>query len=183
LQAGRPAGAGGAVGPPAGPAGRGPKKKPEPPSGTPSGHEGSTSEAGPGRGLTPENAAEVWTEALGRVSGLAVEHARQFDRIAISAPNRLVIHLKPGYTLAKSVCERPDQLAKFEKALAEVTGRPVRVEFALSEEESGPDRAERPSPQVSPQQRLMEVAQRPIMRRASDLFGVQPIRVDPPEQE
>ena len=183
LQAGATAGAGRSVGRPTAPAAPGAKKKPEPPSDAPSGHGGSTTPAGPSLALTPENAAEVWMEALSRMSGLAVEQARQFERVAISAPNRLVIHIKPGYTLAKSVCERPDQVAKFEKALAEVTGGRVRVEFTLSEDESGPDRAERPAPQVSPQQRLMEVLQRPIMRRASDLFGVQPMRVDPPERE
>jgi DNA polymerase-3 subunit gamma/tau len=133
--------------------------------------------------LSPENAMDVWVQALGRMSGLAVEHARQFDGVAISAPNRLVIHLKAGYTLAKSVCERPDQLARFEKALAEVTGRLVRVEFTLAPEETAPEGTDDRTRHVSPQQRLMEIVQRPIMRRASDLFGVQPIRVDPPETQ
>ena len=68
---------------------------------------------------------------------MVVDQARHFDSAASPGPNRLVIRFKPGYALFKSACERPEQVTRFEQALAEVTGQPVRVEFALAENEPG----------------------------------------------
>ena len=133
--------------------------------------------------LTAENATEIWSQVLSEISGLAAEHAKHYDRIAISAPNRLVISFKPGYNFAKSICERPEQVAKFEEALARRTGQPVRVEFTLVEGEPGGGGASSPPARaVSPQQRIMEIAQRPMIRRAAELFDAHPIRVDDPPE-
>ncbi len=130
--------------------------------------------------LTAETAAEVWRSALDQMSGMTAEQARQFDRVAISAPNRLVIYFPPAYTLAKSVCERPDHAAKFEKALAEVTGQTVRIEFAVAEDAPPCEVAPQPKRAVSPQQRQREAAERPIVQRAIELFGAQLGPVQPP---
>ena len=86
--------------------------------------------------LTAENAVQVWDLALSQLSGMVVDQARHFSSIAIPAPNRLVIRFKPGYALFKTACERPEQVATFEQALAAVTGGRIRVEFALTEDEA-----------------------------------------------
>jgi len=135
--------------------------------------------------LTPENAAEIWAEALGKMTGMVVEQAKEFDHVAVAGPNRLVISFKPRYALAKSSCERPEVVNRFEKALAEVTGRTIRVQFTLQEDESG---GSEPATEVvqasSPHQRLVEVVEHPMVRRAGELFGAQPARVDdPPKRE
>jgi DNA polymerase-3 subunit gamma/tau len=130
--------------------------------------------------LTAENAAQVWNEALSRISGLGARHARDYARVAISAPNRLVISFRSAYTFSKSVCERPDQVAKFERALADLTGEPVRVEFALLEEEADQPEQGPNGPTVSRQRRKMEALRHPMIRRAGDLFDAKPIRVDEP---
>lgn len=137
---------------------------------------------GPQLALTAENAAQVWLEALGRLSGLAIEQAKQFQRVAISAPNRLEIHLRPAYTLAKTLCERPDQLGKIEQALADVTGSPIRVAFVVSDDQPA---AAPPAPvrTVSPHQRLLEASQHPLIQRAGELFGARAVRVDEPAGE
>ncbi len=135
--------------------------------------------------VTAENAVEVWNSALSRLSGMAVDQARHFDSVAIPAPNRLVIRFKPGYAVCKSACERPEQVARFEQALAETTGQRIRLEFALAADdptESGPSVA--PARVVPPHQRLLEVIGHPLVHRAGELFGAQPVRVDdPPPQE
>ena len=131
--------------------------------------------------LTAENAVEVWNRALSRLSGMAADQARQFDSVAIPAPNRLVIRFKSGYAVCKSACERPEQVARFEQALAEVSGQRIRVEFALAADEAGQSGAESaPARAVSPHQRLLEVMKHPLVHRAGELFGAQPIRVDDP---
>ena len=137
---------------------------------------------GPKLALTAENAAQVWLEALGRLSGLAIEQAKQFQRAAISAPNRLEIHLRPAYTLAKTLCERPDQLAKIEQALADVTGSPIRVAFVVSDDQPAAAPTA-PVRTVSPHQRLLEAAQHPLIQRAGELFGARAVRVDEPAGE
>ncbi|MBN2474465.1 MAG: DNA polymerase III subunit gamma/tau [Pirellulales bacterium] len=139
--------------------------------------------------LTPETAVQVWTLALGRLSGMVVDQAREFDHASVAGPNRMVISFKPRYALAKSSCERPDVVARFERALAEVTGHTVRVQFTVQDEESGGDSGGSDSEvaqarATSPHQKLLEVVQHPMIRRAGELFGAQPTRVDdPPNQE
>ena len=129
--------------------------------------------------LDGDSAASIWDQVVARLGGMAAGSARNYSRVAISAPNNLVVHLKPGYTFAKAICERPDQLAQFQRALAELTGESIRVQFAVEEvaQAQEPVAAVRPA---TAQQRLMEVADHPMIRRAGELFGAQPVRVDEP---
>ena len=135
---------------------------------------------GPGIPLTADNVAEVWNQAISRLSGMMVEHAKQFYRIAISAPDHLVISFKPGYAVAKSFCERPDQVARFVQALAETTGRQIRVEFIIDADETGADTAAEPVKAVSQHQLMLEISKHPMMQRAAELFGATPTHVEPP---
>ena len=127
--------------------------------------------------ITPENAAALWGQALAGMSGVAADQARHFDRVATLAPNRLAILFKPGYTLAKSVCERPDQLARFQQALANVVGQPVEIEFRElpSHEAASAPAAPRAA---SAYQRLMRAAQHPMVRLAGELLGAHPASLD-----
>jgi DNA polymerase-3 subunit gamma/tau len=130
--------------------------------------------------LTAGNAASVWNQALHDMSGLVVDQARNFDSVTFSAPNRLVICFKSSYAFCKSTCERPEQAAKFEQALTRVTGQRIKVEFTVA---ASDPKEKTPAPTakvVSPHQRMTEVMEHPLLRRAQELFGVQPIRVDDP---
>jgi DNA polymerase III subunit gamma/tau len=137
---------------------------------------------GPAVELTGRNATEIWNSVLGRLSGMAVDHAKKFESVAAPAPGRLVVSFKPSYAICKTVCERPDQLARFEQALAEVVGRRIRVEFSVAADqpdESQPAAAAAKT--VSPHQRRLDVMQNPLVQRVADLFGAQVIDVvDPP---
>jgi len=128
--------------------------------------------------IRPENAVEIWNRALGRLSGMAVDQARHFDSVVLAAPDRLGIRFKPSYALLKTACQRPEQVARFEQALAETTGQRVRVEFALTDETESPAEIAPPARVVSPHQRLLEAAQHPLVHRACELFGAQPVRID-----
>ncbi|HIQ20637.1 MAG TPA: DNA polymerase III subunit gamma/tau [Planctomycetes bacterium] len=135
----------------------------------------------PTASLNEQNALDLWNQTLSAVSGIAAEHGRHYERVTFQPPNRLVVWFKPEYNVGKSYCERPEQTAKFNATLRKLTGQEVRVEFAL---------VERPATEVSPsasppppQQRLREICQHPMVRRASELFGAHPIRVDPPSRK
>jgi len=130
--------------------------------------------------LTPDTAVEVWNRAVASVGGLALDHAKRFARVSSPAPDRLVVSFRPAQALSRSACDRADQKARFERALAEVTGQRVQAEFVLLEEEAG-DGGVEPPRAVTPQQRLMQVRENPMIRRAEDLFGASPARVDSAE--
>ena len=94
-------------------------------------------------------------------------------------PNRLVVSFKPAYSVAKASCQRPEQAARFEQALAEATGQRVVVEFTLTEEAAEAAPAKRA---VSAQQRFQEAVKNPMVRRAGELFGAEPLRVEEPSE-
>ena len=76
------------------------------------------------------------------------------------------------------------QLAKFQKALAEVTGQTIQLEFQVQGDAGKPESDKRAARTPNPQQRLLEIVKNPMVHRASELFGAQPIRVDdPPDAE
>jgi hypothetical protein len=130
--------------------------------------------------LVPERAMEIWAKVAERVTGLAAEYAKEFDRVTLAGPNHLVVNFRPGYAVAKAFCQRPDQTARFENALWELTGQKIRVEFGVKEENIQGAADGPPQRPVSPQQRMREVLEHPLVRRAGELFGAQPLRVDEP---
>jgi DNA polymerase III subunit gamma/tau len=142
-----------------------------------------------GAGLTADNVGTVWNQVLEQLGDLLAEMARLCDGVAICAPNRLGVSFQEKYTSCKTFCERPENLAKLERALAAATGQTVRVEFSITAGppttgpigEPGSGSAEPPRRVVSPQQRLREKAEHPMVRRAAELFGAVPIRVEEPE--
>jgi DNA polymerase-3 subunit gamma/tau len=131
--------------------------------------------------LTSENATAIWAQVAASVSGFASEYAKEFERVVAAGPNHLVVSFRPGYAVAKSCCQRPEQAAKFEEALTAITGQRIRLEFTVRDESQG---AAAPKPRAaSPQQRLREVSEHPMVRRAGELFGAEPQRVDDPNGE
>jgi DNA polymerase III subunit gamma/tau len=131
--------------------------------------------------LVPENATRIWTQATAKVPGLVGEHAGRFYRAAIRAPNHLVVSFPEEYTFSRSLCDAPDQRARFEQALAEVTGQRLKLEFETVEEKSGPAKQSPSTRSKSVQQLRNEVAQHPMVHRAIELFGAFPERIDGPE--
>ena len=162
------------------------KKNVEPPVAAPVAVDDSISQTASGMQLTEQNATEIWSTALAGLSGIAADYARQFQRVVLASPQHLVVSLKPGYAVAKTICERPDQAERFAKALADVTGQRIRVEFAVATEAapepttaaapaSQPARARPAGPAAPSRERIMEVMEHPMVRRAAELFGAQPV--------
>ena len=58
-----------------------------------------------------------------------------------------------------------------------MTGQRVAVEFTLTEEPAAVAEAVARAGR-SPHQRLLEVAKHPMVHRAAELFGAQPLRVE-----
>ncbi|MGE0606730.1 MAG: DNA polymerase III subunit gamma/tau [Pirellulales bacterium] len=130
--------------------------------------------------MSAKNVSDIWQQVLARMSDMVVQHASLSDVVATPAPNRLVVSFRAQYNQSKSFCERPDQAAKLEKALAEVTGGPIRLEFMLLEPTEGETaRAEEPKRASNSRQDLLETSQHPLVRKVCELFDAQPVKVEP----
>ncbi|MEK6239814.1 MAG: DNA polymerase III subunit gamma/tau, partial [Planctomycetales bacterium] len=72
--------------------------------------------------ITSENASSLWDQVLSELGDMTAVHAGKYSGIAIHAPNRLVVAFPAQYTFHKRYCERPDQTAKLQEALANLCG-------------------------------------------------------------
>ena len=137
------------------------------------------SDAATGFVLEPDNVTEVWRQAIEKISGMVADQAKKYSRLEISGINRLTIHFAAENAFCKLACQRPEQVLRIERALQEVTGQMIRVDFKLQEPAATAMAAQTPArPAVSTHQRLMEAAGHPLVKRANELFGAQPSAVD-----
>jgi DNA polymerase III subunit gamma/tau len=127
--------------------------------------------------LTADTLDAVWQQTLARLSGLLAENASKCESVALLDSGRLAVTFRAKYTSCKAFCERGDQLANLERALAEVVGAPVRVEMAALPDEPAEAAARRPVPQ---RQRMAEKADHPMIRRATELFDAHLVHLDEP---
>ncbi len=128
--------------------------------------------------LTDETAVGAWKPALASLSDLLAENASFCESVAFRAPNRLVVTFRAKYTSCKAFCERPKQISKLENALAEITGTTVKVDFAVLADEKSSDPA--PPRPPSNRQRMAEKSEHPMVRKASELFDAQLVRIEEP---
>jgi DNA polymerase-3 subunit gamma/tau len=127
--------------------------------------------------LTADTVDAVWQQALGRLTGLLAENASKCDSLTVPRAGRLAATFRAKYTSCKAFCERGDQLASLRRALAEVVGAPVELEFAVVPDE--PEAAE-PRRVVPQRQRMAEKAEHPLIRRATELFDAHLVRIEEP---
>jgi len=106
---------------------------------------------------------------------MTADFAGNYHRVAISAPNLLVVSLKASYN--KEWVERPEVRRKLEQVLCRRVGREVQLQFQVSETPKAA-RPERRQPQQSRVQRMREVEQDPLVQEAVKLFDAEVIRVD-----
>jgi hypothetical protein len=104
-------------------------------------------------------------------------HAEMCDRVTVSAPGRLVAHFPKKCNLSKVFCEKPEQLARLEKAISALAGGPVRIEMSLSDEPATPSRVPAKAG-PAPHEKLREKSQQPFVRKALELFDARALRVE-----
>jgi DNA polymerase-3 subunit gamma/tau len=129
--------------------------------------------------LSEETVPRLWQQVLESLSDMTSANAAMCERVAISAPNRLVLSFRAKYTSCKLFCERPEQVAKLEKAIQTLTGSTIRIEFATLEDDpqqtnSASGGGVRPQ---STRERIQERAEHPMVRRAMELFEARHVRL------
>ena len=137
-----------------------------------------SSNSGPISGQSrPDSAEQIWTQALAKMEDMASDYGTFYHRVAIPAPNRLVVSFKAGYTLQKEGCERPERKARIEQALSEITGKEMRVDFEVLDVQEPPSRPKRP---LSMRQRMRVKEKHPLVRKAIELFDAEVTRIEEP---
>lgn len=128
-----------------------------------------------------DRAMEVWTRAIESLPVLLAEQARQFDRVNWVESGRLQVLFRPQTQFSQAFCNRPENKARIEAAVRRVLGRHTNVDLVLTEG-SSPLEARNYGP-VPPQQQLFDIRQNPLVRKAIDVFGAEPIQVLPPAKQ
>jgi DNA polymerase III subunit gamma/tau len=126
--------------------------------------------------VSGENAAAIWQDALLRLDGVLAEMAGSAERVAITAPNRLVVVFPAGYNLHREGCERPDRKSKIEKALEEVTGTRLAVELQV---DSGKTEVAE-APIRTSRQMKRDSERHELVAHAKEMFDAEVVRVDVP---
>ncbi|MGD9648741.1 MAG: hypothetical protein AB7U73_23725, partial [Pirellulales bacterium] len=120
---------------------------------------------------------ELWKQVLARLPDTTADFAKHAADIAISAPKRLVATFPSQYSYSQSMCERPDRLGRIAEVLEEVAGPGWRLELLVADEPPGQMVAPTAGP-VRRQDRIRAAAERPIVRRAMELFNASPTRIE-----
>ncbi|MEO8494479.1 MAG: DNA polymerase III subunit gamma/tau [Planctomycetota bacterium] len=131
--------------------------------------------------MTSESVTSIWQQAIAQIKDMTGDYAGFCDRVAISAPNRLVASFKASYTLQKESCEKPERKARIEEALQQVTGQRVHVDFEVRRDETVD--AGRSQPRLSMQQRKREIEKHPLVKQAIEMFEAEITRLEEPRPE
>jgi len=124
---------------------------------------------------TAQSAERLWGQALSEIGGVTADMGGNFESIAISAPNLLVVHLKGAYN--KDWCERQDVKRKIEQTMSRLTGRAIQVSFTASREDA-PKRTDRRQAAQARWQKMREVEEHPLVKEVVKLFGAEVTGVD-----
>ena len=125
---------------------------------------------------------ELWKQLLARLPDTTADFAKHASDIAISAPKRLVATFPSQYSYSQSKCEPPKRLGRIAEMLQEIAGPGWRVEFvagALAAEIPAGNQAPAQAP-ARRQDRIRLAAERPLVRRAIELFKASPTKIEEP---
>lgn len=131
--------------------------------------------------ISAESATSIWKQAIAKIEDMTADYAAFCDRVAISAPNRLVASFKASYTLQKESCEKPERKARIEEALRQITGQRIHVDFEVRREEA--TGVSRPQPRPSLRQKMRDIEKQPLVKQAIDLFEAEITRLEEPRPE
>ena len=136
----------------------------------------SPSDVSPGQ--APIDAQSLWEAIAARATGLKADQAKLAHHVEFEGNDRLVVFFSTEHALAKSICEQADTLSGFRELARELLGRPVQIEIRV-QRTAVVDAPQEAARVVSPQRRLYELADHPMVAAAEKLFGATPVRWEP----
>lgn len=132
--------------------------------------------------LSEATAVDVWKAAILQFTDLTADQALQFDSVAMTDPNRLVVSFQKRYDSCRIFCEQPGRRARLEQSLQEVSGRSIRLELRTLDVPQT-EVAETSRPVRSRREQMRAAAEHPLVGRAMELFNAELMRVDEPREQ
>jgi DNA polymerase-3 subunit gamma/tau len=135
--------------------------------------------------LTNELVKDAWKQVLAGLEGLLVSQAEQAHGAHLSDDGNVVVTFAASDQFSRDMCDSPNNRQELERALARHLGKSVTLKFAIDQSlAAATPTTAAPSRPVSQRQLQSEVAERPFVAKAVELFAADPnrIRVVPPRQ-
>ena len=120
----------------------------------------------------------LWQEATKTTEGVISEVASDVKSVTRIA-NKLQITFPTAY--GSSFCQRPERHAELEKAVSQLVGKSIRLEFSHEVSETTKNR-DRPQA-VSMRDLVRKSSDLPMVKKAMELFDAEVTRVQPPAPE
>ncbi len=143
----------------------------------------SAAEAAPGPvPLSPETVGSIWAEVLAQIGPLMGKHVEKAGLPAISGPNTLALRFAARYNHEREFCQEPARVQRVEDLLRRIVGQPCQLRVESVGNGAEPEPAETATDAANSQPRSRsnwaERVQDPLLKRAVDVLGAQPLHVD-----
>jgi DNA polymerase III subunit gamma/tau len=125
----------------------------------------------------PKNAAEIWARVVPEISDMLKSHVKSVSRVAISAPNKLVLTLPAKYHFGKTYLEKPEAQSRLQKIIARLTGLEPRITIVLSED--GVEEVPAAGLDRRSSKRVFKPEEDEFVCSVVEVFSAQVVRIDP----
>lgn len=122
--------------------------------------------------IDPARLTAAWNAAVAGLEGLVGVQAELASKITLSGDGTAHVFFAPQNLVSKEFCESPSTSETLHKAVAQELGQRVVLRFVVDDlQSSGTGKpTPAPAPRISRRQLQAEIAQRPFVARALELF-------------
>jgi DNA polymerase-3 subunit gamma/tau len=133
--------------------------------------------------LTDDSVKQAWKQVVANLGGMLEHQAEVARDVRLASDGSVVVTFAASDQFSRDMCDSPNNRQVLERALAQHLGRGVSLKFALDQSVAVeiPTASAPPRP-VSQRQLQSEVAERPFVAKAVELFAADPnrLKVTPP---
>lgn len=125
--------------------------------------------------LEPGNESRIWAQVIERIDDATRSHLKPAKVPAISGPNQLDLLFPASYHFSKQFCDQQKIRLRLEEIVAQVVGRPVRIDIRLDQSKSANStrvQEAATNPVKKPRNNLLKVAEKdPYVEEAVTIFS------------
>lgn len=133
--------------------------------------------------LTTAVVKRAWGQATANLEGLLASQAEQAHDVRLADDGSVVVSFAADHHFSKDMCEQPTNRQELERSLGAEVGGPVSLKFEIDRSAQVAAEDAPPKPRATSKRQLQaEVAERPFVARAMELFAADAskLRVSPP---
>ncbi|WP_425395300.1 DNA polymerase III subunit gamma/tau [Aeoliella sp.] len=132
--------------------------------------------------LTSEAVKAAWESVAANLEGLLASQVEQAHEVKLEDGDKVLVCFAPGDQFSLDMCQQPANQQRLERSLAEQLGAVVSLKFEIDQSIKVETPQAKPVRPVSQRQLQSEVAERPFVVRAMELFNtdISKLKVTPP---